>query len=44
METDVYRKHQELCTNLNLDLHSAEQAWRSYEEIRQNYTLEVCLF
>ncbi|XP_044737710.1 retinoblastoma-like protein 1 isoform X3 [Chrysoperla carnea] len=39
-ENDVLRKHQELCRNLNLDSDSANQAWDSYESIRQNYTLE----
>lgn len=42
-ENDVLRKHQELCRNLNLDSDSANQAWDSYESIRQNYTLEVNL-
>lgn len=30
-----------LCRELNMDTHTAEEAWQSYQQIRQHYTLEV---
>lgn len=36
-----YQKHQELCNELNMDRDSANLAWLSYSNIRQNYSLEV---
>uniref|UniRef100_A0A1B6KSV5 Retinoblastoma-like protein 1 n=2 Tax=Graphocephala atropunctata TaxID=36148 RepID=A0A1B6KSV5_9HEMI len=39
-EEDVLKKHQDLCHNLNMDKDSANEAWQSYVNIRQNYTLE----
>nr|ALB00261.1 retinoblastoma protein [Tigriopus japonicus] len=29
-----------LCRELNMDTHTAEEAWQSYQQIRQHYTLE----
>lgn len=40
-DENVFERHQELCVNLNMDKDAAEEAWRNYETIRQNYTLEV---
>ena len=41
IEDATYRKHQDVCEKLNMDASAAEEAWKSYENIRQNYTLEV---
>lgn len=43
VEEDIYKKHQDLCVELNLDKESAHESWNSYLNIRQNYTLEVRL-
>lgn len=40
-DENVFKRHQELCVNLNMDKDAADEAWHSYETIRQNYTLEV---
>ncbi|GLG97802.1 Uncharacterized protein GBIM_04488 [Gryllus bimaculatus] len=39
-EKNVQKRYQELCSNLNMDREASDQAWKSYETIRQNYTLE----
>lgn len=39
-EESIYKKHQELCADLNMDKDAADEAWQSYESIRQNYSLE----
>lgn len=43
VEEDIFKKHQDLCVELNLDKESAHESWNSYLNIRQNYTLEVRL-
>ncbi|XP_015604539.1 retinoblastoma-like protein 1 isoform X2 [Cephus cinctus] len=40
VEDSTYSRHQDLCQKLNMDATAASEAWRSYETIRQNYTLE----
>ncbi|XP_011875913.1 PREDICTED: retinoblastoma-like protein 1 isoform X2 [Vollenhovia emeryi] len=40
IEDSMYGRHQDLCQKLNMDATAASEAWRSYETIRQNYTLE----
>ena len=40
-DDSTYSRYQDLCQKLNMDTASASEAWRSYESIRQNYTLEV---
>lgn len=40
-EDSTYTRHQDLCQKLNMDASAASEAWKSYETIRQNYTLEV---
>ncbi|XP_043520737.1 retinoblastoma-like protein 1 isoform X3 [Frieseomelitta varia] len=40
LEDSTYSRHQDLCQKLNMDATSASEAWKSYETIRQNYTLE----
>lgn len=40
-EDSMYGRHQDLCQKLNMDAAAASEAWKSYETIRQNYTLEV---
>jgi len=41
IEDSMYGRHQDLCQKLNMDATAASEAWKSYETIRQNYTLEV---
>jgi hypothetical protein len=41
IEDSTFMKHQDLCQKLNMDASAASEAWRSYENIRQHYTLEV---
>ncbi|XP_071569719.1 retinoblastoma-like protein 1 isoform X2 [Temnothorax nylanderi] len=40
IEDSMYGRHQDLCQKLNMDATAASEAWKSYETIRQNYTLE----
>ncbi|XP_011254213.1 retinoblastoma-like protein 1 isoform X3 [Camponotus floridanus] len=40
VEDSTYSQHQDLCQKLNMDATAASEAWKSYETIRQNYTLE----
>jgi hypothetical protein len=40
-DENVFKRHQDLCVNLNMDKDAADEAWQNYETIRQNYTLEV---
>lgn len=40
-EDVIHSKHLELCRDLNMDSISADKAWDSYKEIRNNYTLDV---
>ncbi|KAG5334361.1 RBL1 protein, partial [Acromyrmex charruanus] len=40
IEDSMYGRHQDLCQKLNMDAAAASEAWKSYETIRQNYTLE----
>ncbi|XP_053971719.1 retinoblastoma-like protein 1 isoform X4 [Hylaeus volcanicus] len=40
VEDSTYSRHQDLCQKLNMDATAASEAWKSYESIRQNYTLE----
>ncbi|KAL6425135.1 hypothetical protein ACFW04_009426 [Cataglyphis niger] len=40
IEDSTYSQHQDLCQKLNMDATAASEAWKSYETIRQNYTLE----
>lgn len=44
IEDSTYSRHQDLCQKLNMDATAAAEAWRSYETIRQNYTLEVSIY
>ena len=37
----VRKKYIDLTLDLNLDTKTAEDAWKSYEIIKQSYTLEV---
>uniref|UniRef100_A0ABD2XMW5 Retinoblastoma-like protein 1 n=1 Tax=Trichogramma kaykai TaxID=54128 RepID=A0ABD2XMW5_9HYME len=38
-EDSTFTKHQDLCEKLNMDASAAKEAWESYENIRQHYTL-----
>jgi hypothetical protein len=40
-DENILERHQELCSNLNMDKDAADEAWQNYQTIRQNYTLEV---
>lgn len=42
-DTLVKTRHafEDLCRALNMDEESSNEAWRSYENISKNYTLEV---
>jgi hypothetical protein len=40
-DDDIFKRHQDLCVNLNMDKDAADEAWRNYEAIKQNYFLEV---
>lgn len=44
IEDSTYSRHQDLCQKLNMDAIAASEAWKSYETIRQNYTLEASIF
>lgn len=44
IEDSTYNRHQDLCQKLNMDATAASEAWKSYETIRQNYTLEVSIY
>lgn len=37
----TYERHHKLCTSLNMDRAAADEAWKSYLAMKQNYTLEV---
>lgn len=41
IEDATYIKHKDVCEKLNMDASASDEAWKSYENIRQNYTLEV---
>ena len=43
-EENVMARFEELCLDLNMDKKAKEEAWKSYEKIRTNYTLEVSVF
>ncbi|EEB12417.1 P107, putative [Pediculus humanus corporis] len=36
----TYERHHKLCTSLNMDKAAADDAWKSYLGMKQNYTLE----
>ncbi|KAF5305107.1 hypothetical protein FQA39_LY09369 [Lamprigera yunnana] len=36
----LYKKHQELCTKLNLDISTVTQAWENFQSIQTNFSLE----
>lgn len=40
-EDNTFKRYHELCSDLNMDKDAADEAWESYERIRQNYILEV---
>ena len=41
VEAGVKKNFESLCTDLNMDSSTKTVAWESYQQIRQNYTLEV---
>jgi hypothetical protein len=40
-EDKLEEKYDELCLDLNMDRKTKEEAWKNYEKIKKNYTLEV---
>lgn len=42
-EDELKKRFKDLCSDLNLDKTSADEAWTSYQRIGINYTLEVSL-
>ena len=42
-EEELKKRFKDLCSDLNLDKTSADEAWTSYQRIGINYTLEVRL-
>lgn len=43
-EDKLGEKYDELCLDLNMDKKTKEEAWKNYEKIKKNYTLEVTHF
>jgi hypothetical protein len=41
-DSDIRERFDSVCRELNMDEGTAEEAWRSYEKIKTNYSLEVC--
>ena len=37
----VYGQFNEMCYDLNMDKMTAREAWKSYCQVKQNYSLEV---
>lgn len=42
--SDTRARFEELCRDLNMDTVAMEEAWKAYENISTNYTLEVSVF
>lgn len=40
-QENTEERFRSLCSDLNIDKNTADEAWRSYEAISTNYTLEV---
>jgi hypothetical protein len=40
-DSNILKRYEELCASLNMDKDATDEAWQNYENIRQNYTLEV---
>ncbi len=40
-EENEEQRYEDVCLDLNLDKVAKEEAWKSFERISQNYTLEV---
>ena len=39
----VYEQFTEMCYDLNMDKMTAREAWHSYRQVKQNYSLEVSI-
>lgn len=39
----VEERYEELCLDLNMDKKAKDEAWKNYEKIKKNYSLEVRL-
>jgi len=42
-DSDPRERFDNVCRELNMDGETSEEAWKSYEKIRTNYSLEVCV-
>lgn len=42
-DDNLSRAHDDLVNKLNLNKEIATKSWNSFETIRKNYSLEVCL-
>ena len=40
-ELDVRARYEDVCAELNMDEETAKKAWSSYEEVNNDYVLEV---
>ena len=41
VEEDTRGRYESVCADLNMDEQTSEAAWRSYEDINNDYVLEV---
>lgn len=41
-DSNPRKKFEDVCRELNMDGETSEEAWKSYEKIKTNYSLEVC--
>lgn len=42
-EMEIREEYECVCSKLNMDQESMDSAWKSYTDIRDYYTLEVCV-
>lgn len=42
-DSDPKERFDNVCRDLNMDGETSEEAWNSFERIRTNYSLEVCV-
>ena len=40
---ELYEQFNEMCYDLNMDKLTAREAWKSYRQVKQNYSLEVSI-
>lgn len=42
-EDHLFKKHQELCSKLNLDVTTVKESWERFQNMATNFSLEVSL-